>query len=808
MYWRREDIIDMSNIADRKVGKDILEILERAPKKDHKRCVGYMRVSTPGQAALDANMKHEKPALQAEAMRIFFNAGLHDGTVYENVFEKLGYVPNEKYGPYFFDIASGSANENRPGFQEVLRLLNSRKIDAVVVAYADRLARNDNGSSDIRNALQHAKGMVIEVGDNDRGANCFTVYDYSSNDPSIIAFNDFRLATALSGATTYSRERSSSARTATKKAVDSQIYHTGGNGKFGFEWVVDPGQPEGAKFRKGHYEINGTEADIVRDIYALYAWGIGGKPKNGAFPEKWEGLGITSIQKVVSKRYGLFIRRDFVERLLHDRSYVDGSAVFRSISGQWGNTSVKSYMERLGLRRNRRYTVDEKKAVLEAIDRQFGTNYLSDSEKRYPGVYPIIVKDRETADRVANRFRETSEGFPAPRRMVGIDENGNAVAERGWLSGILYCPYCGKKYFRAHKGNGSDKGFYVSGALAAGINCPNQIDVSYTLEDAVFNIVAEIVLHDSAYASAYRRFCAKQEAEGKAIAKGKKGPESVADGLRKTIDALLRSERKIINHIDFAIDSGDRKAMDELGKKRQAIADQIKEARERLREEEAKENEAPSEKEAASLIKQRETMRALYEKNPKAITVAQKEAFVKAFVTKVCFRHKRKNLGTAANPVYGREYEEVGETGWKDAIVDIEMKWVAGAAEEWSGFVNLHGKDGKPLFDGDEDFRKENGYMLSAAHSEEDDEPIVFGDGLDDLKKKGGGGKPGSGSSGPSGSGQPSGGSDGNGDSALPFLWNGQIYKAFSIFQQSDVGPIPGTFLISSSRRNKAVPER
>jgi hypothetical protein len=129
-------------------------------------------------------------------------------------------------------------------------------------------------------------------------------------------------------------------------------------------------------------------------------------------------------------------------------------------------------------------------------------------------------------------------------------------------------------------------------------------------------------------------------------------------------------------------------------------------------------------------------MRALYEKNPKAITVAQKEAFVKAFVTKVCFRHKRKNIGTAANPVYGREYEEVGETGWKDAIVDIEMKWVAGAAVEWSGFVNLHGKDGKPLFGGDKDFRKENGYMLSAAHSEEDDEPIVFGDGRMTRKRR------------------------------------------------------------------------
>ena len=334
----------MSNIADRKVGKDILEVLEKAPKKGHKRCVGYMRVSTPGQAALDANMRHEKPALQAEAMRIFFEAESHGGTVYENAFEKLGYVPNEKYGPYFFDIASGSANENRPGFQEVLRLLNSRKIDAVVVAYADRLARNDNGSSDLRNALQHAKGMVIEVGDNDRGADCFTVYDYSSNDPSVIAFNDFRLATALSGATTYSRERSSSARTATKKAIDSQIYHTGGKGKFGYEWVIDPGQPDGVKFRKGHYAVNEGEANIVKDIYALYAWGIGGKPKNGMVSEKWEGLGISSIQKVVSKRYGLLIRRDFIERLLHDRSYVDGSAVFRSVSGQWGNTSVKSYM--------------------------------------------------------------------------------------------------------------------------------------------------------------------------------------------------------------------------------------------------------------------------------------------------------------------------------------------------------------------------------------------------------------------------------------------------------------------------------
>ncbi|WP_027186731.1 recombinase family protein [Desulfovibrio cuneatus] len=87
------------------------------PKK--KRAVGYVRVSTTGQA-------EEGVSLDAQRQKIEDYCRLHD-------LELVGVIQ---------DAGKSAKNMNRPGVQKVLKMAEKRQIDAVVTLKLDRMFRN------------------------------------------------------------------------------------------------------------------------------------------------------------------------------------------------------------------------------------------------------------------------------------------------------------------------------------------------------------------------------------------------------------------------------------------------------------------------------------------------------------------------------------------------------------------------------------------------------------------------------------------------------------------------------------------
>jgi DNA invertase Pin-like site-specific DNA recombinase len=781
-------LLNMIKIDEGKVSQSVKKQAKKIPEKGVKRCVGYMRVSTPGQAAPDENRKHDIPKLQESALKDFFANGHADGIIYKNVFKELGLKAKSQYGDFIYDIGSGSENEARPGFMAIINLLQEKKIDAVVVAYADRLCRNKKGSSMICNALNQAEGMVIEV-----GGNALNIFDLSNKDSTLNTINEWRLQMALNGATTYSEERSSTARRATNDAFARGIFHTGGKAKYGYRWLYDKNLPAAMKFRPGHYEENPEEADVVRFVFDLYAWGLMGKPTDESEPSEWRGLGVGSIMKILYAKKGIRMRRDAIDRILHDRSYIDGTATFRSLGGIWNDTSVKAMMERAGFVVDRKMTRDDKIYILSKIDERYGTTYVSTAEQTFEHVYPPLI-DKRTAEEVSKRLKEALAAHPAPRKVVGIDEDGNPFAERGWLSGMLFCPYCGKPYYRAHKPGKDGKGFYVSGALAAGINCPNQTNVSYVIEDAVFEMVCRIVFYDPNYRTAYDKFCreikARQAQAGK-LARKTPTPE---ENLAKSIAAIDKTYQKLMYEIQSAIDHDDQEKKVALDKKFNAVREELADAKKKLADLQSRQKDKGADERLAVSLRQKATdMRKLYESDKSKITIAQKEAFVKAFVQRIDFGHPRRNIGTLEKPVYGREYDNWRETGWTDAVVELTMKWVSGVPVSWTGFANTQRKDGLPAFDKipgvDDDHEDDDDpYRLMPSTKNEDGDLIVF----EEPKKKD--------DKGGSGSSSPAGGSDGS-SSGTPD--DGGGFAAAPRVQQTGAFPIPLTFLISSMRLNR-----
>jgi hypothetical protein len=752
------------NIAKRKASKIGLDVRRKAQAATHpniKRAVGYMRVSTSKQAAPEGNEAHADPKLQTKVLDAFFKKNECRGIEYENVYSKLG-IPSsaKRYKKYIYDIGSGTGNE-RPGFRRLISFLESGQLDCIVVPFVDRLARNEIGAQELVMALTHASAIVIEVG---HDPNYPTIYDFDPSSPAIYQTNVIQFNIAMTGASIFAVERSSSSRKSSQTAIDAKIFHTGGKAKFGYEWAYSGKTSAKSKFRPGKFVIIPKEAAIVREIFSLYAWGESGKPTKKRYGGAWFGLGITSIANRLSNELHKPIRKDFVQRILHDRAYDKGEYVFRKVEEVWHNHVIRSYAEQMKYDMKRHYTDAEKRFILKAIDERNHTNFSEGLCRVIKGAYPIIVNDKATGDAVRKRIKDTEGGSVSPRRNVSINEKGELVSEPGWLSGLLYCPYCGYPYFRAHKPDGSKgHGFYVTGATQAGKVCRNQTNISYSIDDAVFRIVAEIVFGDNAYKTAFNRFLdSVGELERKRRLENDDRVKAIAD-LDEEISDMAPILKSDDDYLKSARALGDSRSIKVLETKKNRHLDKLDKLQKRrsalMEQPETGENTT----ELSEIIQE---MRPLYGTALEAgkddmIPSALKERFVRAFVERIDFSHPRLPKSPTG---YGRIYETTRENPDGDAILAIKMRWVDDAAVGWYARVNTRYKNCLTAND-EEAYKGPSGFErwpMTAAdsacesesrpQSEENQSPrILFFPKKDPKKGSGGSGKNGSSNSGTSG---------------------------------------------------------
>ena len=92
------------------------------------RAIGYVRVSTPGQA-------EKGISLAAQQSRIRAMATLQEAELTEVI----------------VDTGESGKNLDRPGMQRLLALVEHREVDAVIIAKLDRLTRN---VKDLANLLE------------------------------------------------------------------------------------------------------------------------------------------------------------------------------------------------------------------------------------------------------------------------------------------------------------------------------------------------------------------------------------------------------------------------------------------------------------------------------------------------------------------------------------------------------------------------------------------------------------------------------------------------------------------------------
>jgi len=681
------------NNAKRKAAKIGLDVRRKAKAATHpsvKRAVGYMRVSTTKQAAPEGNEAHADPKLQTKVLDAFFKKSECRGIEYENVYSKLG-IPSsaKRYKKYIYDIGSGTGNE-RPGFRRLISFLESGQLDCIVVPFVDRLARNEIGAQELVMALTHASAIVIEVG---HDPNYPTIYDFDPSSPAIYQTNVIQFNIAMTGASIFAVERSSSSRKSAQNAIESNIFHTGGKAKFGYEWVYDGKASAKSKFRPGKFEIVPKEAAIIREIYSLYAWGLSGKPTIKRMGGTWFGLGITSIANRLSDEFHKPIRKDFVQRVLHDRAYDKGEYVFRKTEEVWHNHVIRSYAEQLKYDMRRSYTEAEKRFIIKAIDERNHTNFSEGLDQVFKDAYPIIVKDVDTANAVRKRIKDAETGSVSPRRNISINEKGEPVSEPGWLSGLLYCPYCGHPYFRAHRPDGpKGNGFYVTGATQAGEVCRNQTNVSYSIDDAVFRIVAEIVFGDNAYKTAFSRFLESiGETERKRRLENDDRVKAIASLDEEISDMapILKSDDDYLKSARALGDSRSIKVLETKKSRHLAKLDKLQKRRSVLMEQpETGENTT----ELSEIINE---MRPLYGTALEAgkddmIPNALKERFVRAFVERIDFSHPRLPKSPTG---YGRIYETTKENPNGDAVLTIKMRWVDDTAVGWYARVNTRYKN-------------------------------------------------------------------------------------------------------------------
>lgn len=780
------------------VNKNLEKLFGGMVSKNIQKAVGYMRVSTPGQATMDEKKEHGDSALQSESLNAYFHPKEvpNDGLPRYNVFKEAG-LKNfaSTSGEFLFDIASGTSGYLRPGFKKLCELLANGQVNVVVVPFVDRLARDSETSQELVSLLTKAKAKVIEIGNMTRRPD---IYDFDPTNSADYEVNCIRFTIQATGAAIFSKERSASSRQASIRAMNAGIYHTGAAARYGYEWVYDTKERKRATFCPGRFVIVPKEAEIVKEIFNLYAWGEAVKPVDADLNSEWRGMGATQIAAAIWKSDGVRFSNDFIYRILKSRAYDEGIYVFRTVNGVWQSKFVRAFVAKMGLRGKvgGKLTKEDKIYIMRKVDEENGTSFSEGLDDVRHGVYPIIVDDAETSARVKARLSDENKPHEKPRNYF----NGS----KGWLSGLLYCPHCGQPYYRAHKpqpptriskfGNdkkagkmvGGQRGFYVSGAVHKRIDCPNQTNISYLMDDWVFDFVSGIVLNDETYKKAFENFITNASiAERRARIK-ESDKKSLVKAIQDNIQKLNASIENCDNRIETALFRGDVKRVADLkAEKSKAMTDLGTEKRRLIAEK--KRGTSGEEIQIEELKDLKKKVRDLLKKGkPEDIPEELKAKFVRSFVERIDYWHPRVQIGPGK---YSKEYQseitpDGMDTGLTEASVSFTMRWIGEVPQQYSALINLRRNEILNQYTTG-DIVDENG--------DETDEPDTFPP-LPKKGKKGGGNR---GSGGNSYRNTDGNSSDGTGGISGPGFSKG-----------SAASPIPGTFLMSSSRLNKAVEVR
>ena len=144
----------------------------------------------------------------------------------------------------FSDYGLTGTNADRPGFKTLMSLCDAGKVDLVLVKSISRFCRN---TVDLLNTTRHLKDLNIDV------------RFEKENIDSISPDGELMLTLLASFAQEESRSTSENIRWAIKKGFENGKVHN--VVQYGYDW-------DGK-----HFHINEEEANVIRQIYALYLEG-------------------------------------------------------------------------------------------------------------------------------------------------------------------------------------------------------------------------------------------------------------------------------------------------------------------------------------------------------------------------------------------------------------------------------------------------------------------------------------------------------------------------------------------------------
>lgn len=235
-YFNYKKQINASFLLDYKMELNYLQI--RLSRKDSKmrKAVGYIRVSTVGQAT-------EGVSLETQETKIRMYAELKDLNLID-VFVDAG--------------LSGKSISGRPGIQSVLELVRAKKVDDVIIFKLDRLARNTKETLDI------VEGM---------NKKCVSLHSVSEDINTNSANGKFFIA-VLAAMATWERETISERTTVALQTKKQQGKRVSKDAEFGFKFEGDrviPNTDEQAvigrilALRADSYSLRGIVSQIASE---------------------------------------------------------------------------------------------------------------------------------------------------------------------------------------------------------------------------------------------------------------------------------------------------------------------------------------------------------------------------------------------------------------------------------------------------------------------------------------------------------------------------------------------------------------
>lgn len=213
-------------------------------------------------------------------------------------------------GVYSDTASSGTQTKKRIGFNNMIAACKKGEIDLILTKEVSRFARNTVDTLEYTRFLRSLGVGVIFINDN---------IDTRSDD------GEFRLSIMASVAQEESRKTSERVKWGQRRAMENGVVF--GNSLFGFE------------IKNGKMEINKAEAEIVKKIYDMYAYGeksayaIAAKlNSDGIRPpraEEWSGNTILKILKN-EKYIGDLLQRKSVteDYITHKRIKNSGRKIF------------------------------------------------------------------------------------------------------------------------------------------------------------------------------------------------------------------------------------------------------------------------------------------------------------------------------------------------------------------------------------------------------------------------------------------------------------------------------------------------